>query len=103
MGFPSKNIGVGCHFLLQGDLANPGLKPASPALQALSLETERSRGEVVFWCVCGSETKPYFLLQPPSTLQVLCLLISPAEELEAHSISQLHSLTLFLAPLASSW
>ena len=56
---------------------------------------------MVFWCVCGSETKPYFLLQPPSTLQVLCLLISPAEELEAHSISQLHSLTLFLAPLAS--
>ena len=40
MGFPSKNIGVGCHFLLQGDLANPGLKPASPALQALSLPSE---------------------------------------------------------------
>ena len=31
---------MGCHFLLQGDLANPGLKPASPALQALSLPSE---------------------------------------------------------------
>ena len=26
-----KNTGVGCHFLLQGDLPDPGIKPASPA------------------------------------------------------------------------
>ena len=33
--FPGKNTGVGCHFLLQGKLLNPGIKPvplASPAL-----------------------------------------------------------------------
>ena len=30
MGFPGKNIGVGCHFLLQGIFPTQG--PASPAL-----------------------------------------------------------------------
>ena len=29
---PHKNIGVGCHFLLQGNLPDPEIKPASPAL-----------------------------------------------------------------------
>ena len=28
-----KNTGVGCHFLLQGNLPDPGIKPGSPALQ----------------------------------------------------------------------
>ena len=28
-----KNTGVGCHFLLQGNLHNPGIEPRSPALQ----------------------------------------------------------------------
>ena len=32
-----KNTGVGCHFLLQGDLPNPGIELAFPALQAESL------------------------------------------------------------------
>ena len=27
--FPGKNIGMGCHFLLQGDLPDPGIKPMS--------------------------------------------------------------------------
>ena len=39
-GSPGKNTGVGCHFLLPGDLPNPGIKPASLALQADSLPTE---------------------------------------------------------------
>ena len=30
--FPGKSTGVGCHFLLQGDLPDPGIEPASPAL-----------------------------------------------------------------------
>ena len=30
--FPGKNAGMGCHILLQ-DLPDPGIKPASPALQ----------------------------------------------------------------------
>ena len=30
--FPDKDTGVGCHFLLQGSIPNPGIKPASPAL-----------------------------------------------------------------------
>ena len=31
---------MGCHFLLQGNLPNPGIEPWSPALQADSLPTE---------------------------------------------------------------
>ena len=33
---PGKNIGVGCHFLLQGSLPDPGIKPASLASPALA-------------------------------------------------------------------
>ena len=32
MGFPRKNTGAGCHFLLQGNLSEPGIDPGSPAL-----------------------------------------------------------------------
>ena len=38
--FPGKNIEVGSHFFLQGDLSNPGIKPGSPALQADSSPSE---------------------------------------------------------------
>ena len=41
--FQAKNTGIGCHFLLQGDLPNPGIKPKSPVsaeLQADSFSTE---------------------------------------------------------------
>ena len=34
---PGKNTRVGCHVLPPGDLHDPGIKPASPALQADSL------------------------------------------------------------------
>ena len=37
---PGKNIGVGCHALLQGNPPNSGIKPRSPALQANSLLLE---------------------------------------------------------------
>ena len=40
---PGKNIEVGCHFFLQTDLPDPGIKPESPVLQAASLTTEPSR------------------------------------------------------------
>ena len=36
--FPGKNTGVGCHFFFQGNLCDPGIKPASPAWQADSLQ-----------------------------------------------------------------
>ena len=39
-GFPVKNAGVGCHFLLQGDLPNPETEPVSPALTGGSFTTE---------------------------------------------------------------
>ena len=37
---PGKNVGMGCHALLQGDLPNRGIKPRSPALQEDSLLSE---------------------------------------------------------------
>ena len=37
---PGKNTGVGCHFLLQVTLPNPGIEPGSPALQADALTSE---------------------------------------------------------------
>ena len=37
---PGKNTGVGCHFLLQGNLPNPGIERRSPALQADALTSE---------------------------------------------------------------
>ena len=39
-GISGKNTGVGCHFLLQGNLPDPGIKPRSPELQADSLLSE---------------------------------------------------------------
>ena len=38
--FPGKNTGVGCHFLLQGGLSDPGIKPASLALADRFFTTE---------------------------------------------------------------
>ena len=40
MGFPSQETGMGCHFLLQGNLPDCGIKPVSPALQDDSLPIE---------------------------------------------------------------
>ena len=42
-GFSGKNTGVGCRFLLQGNLSNPGAEPGSPALQADALLSELPR------------------------------------------------------------
>ena len=36
--FPGKNTGVGCHFLLGGDLPDPGIEPASLVSPALAGE-----------------------------------------------------------------
>ena len=37
MGFPrGENTGVGCHFLFQGDLPNPGIESFSPESLAMA-------------------------------------------------------------------
>ena len=40
---PGKNTGMGSHFLLQGNLPDPGIKLGSPSLQADSLPSEPPR------------------------------------------------------------
>ena len=43
-GIPQARItGAGCHFLLQGNLPDPGIVPGCPALQADSLPAEPQR------------------------------------------------------------
>ena len=42
MRFSRQEYRSGLHFLLQGDLPNPGIEPRSPALQAYSFTTEPS-------------------------------------------------------------
>ena len=37
---PGKNMGLGCHSLLQGNLSNTGIEPGSPAVQADSSQSE---------------------------------------------------------------
>ena len=49
-GFPGKNTGVGCHFLLQGNLPHPGIEPRSPTLQADALPSEPPRKPMFFLC-----------------------------------------------------
>ena len=39
-GFPGKNTGRGCHFLLQEIFPDPGIEPRSPALYADALPSE---------------------------------------------------------------
>ena len=45
--FPGKNTGVGCHFFLQGDLPDPGIKLTPPALAGGFLTTEAPRKPVL--------------------------------------------------------
>ena len=42
--FTGKNTGVGFHFLLQGDLPDPGIEPMSPALAGRFFTTEPHLG-----------------------------------------------------------
>ena len=48
MDFPGKNTGVGCLFLLQGGLPNPGVESASPAL-AGGFFTAEPPGKSIYW------------------------------------------------------
>ena len=43
--FPGKNTGVHYHFLLQGNLPDPGIEAGSPTLQADSLPSEQPLGQ----------------------------------------------------------
>ena len=52
---PGKNGGVGCHFLLQGDLPDPGIKPGSftsltLAAGSLPLAPTLSSNTLATWC-----------------------------------------------------
>ena len=44
--FSVKNIGVGCHFLLQGNLSDQGIESLSPELQAESLPWSHQRSPI---------------------------------------------------------
>ena len=64
---PGKNIGVGCHALLQGIFptqgSNPGLKPRSPALQVDSLQSKPPKKPKNTGVGCLSLRQGIFLTQ----------------------------------------
>ena len=64
MDFPSKNTRVGCRFLLQGDVPDPRIKPASPAL-AGGFFTIRATKEALSFSRISSS----FRVQSPLALQ----------------------------------
>ena len=47
--FSGKNTAVGCHFLLQRDVPDPGIGPASPMLAGrfFATETPRKHSDVI--------------------------------------------------------
>ena len=51
--FSGKNTGVGFHFLLQGNLPNPGIEPRSPSLQADALTSEPPGNPCCCCCVAS--------------------------------------------------
>ena len=46
---PGKNMGMGSHSLIQGNLPNLGIKPGSPTLQADSSPSELPGKPLVFY------------------------------------------------------
>ena len=61
---PGKNTGVGCHFLLQGDLPNPGIEPRLLHCRQVLYHLSPSGKPIVLnkylWngCVCGWSLSP---------------------------------------------
>ena len=50
---PGRNTGVNCHSLLQRIFLMEGIKPASPALQAVSLQSKLQgsyKGKCLYYC-----------------------------------------------------
>ena len=52
MDYLDKNSGVNCHFLLQGNLPVPGIKPASPALAGRFFITEPPGKPIPVYTLC---------------------------------------------------
>ena len=50
--FSGKSTGVGCHFLLQGNLPDPGIEPRSPTLQADALPSEPQGSPPKVYSIC---------------------------------------------------
>ena len=75
--FPGKNTGVGWHFLLQGELPNPRIKPLSPEFSALAggFLTIEPPGKPV---VPGILHQPLCLASCSGLMDVCLLLVSSA-------------------------
>ena len=74
---PGKNTGVGCHFLLTGDLSDPGMEPAVPALTGGFFTTEPpGKSQIRFCGVCVSRSVVSDSLQ---SARLLCPWNSPSK------------------------
>ena len=70
---PNKNTGVGCHFLLQGDLPDQGIKPRSPALQEDSLLSEPPGSSFSHTPSLSSPSHPFISLPPFFLFRSACI------------------------------
>ena len=77
--FPGKNTGVGYHFLLQGDLPNPGIEPRFPALYTDTLPSEPpgklnlwKKKKQVKWCLSVYSRYKAILTFPLSVVSQYC-------------------------------
>ena len=73
--FPGKSTGVGCHFLLQGDLPDPEIEPGSPTLLADAFTIWATR-EVRTWHGVGIKLKAEGIWPRVTHLAVLCSVTS---------------------------
>ena len=98
---PNKNTGVGCHFLLQGDLPDQGIKPRSPALQEDSLLSEPAGSSFSHTPSLSSPSHPFplfpffpffffFFGQPASTMTQPLYPGSPGPWIVAAALPGLH-------------
>ena len=72
--FTGKNTGVGCHFLLQGNLPDPGIEPVSLVLQADSLPLSHLGSHCLHSVKCSPERESNSA-QPPSPFLPAALLL----------------------------
>ena len=96
--FPGKNTGVSCHFLLQGNLPDPGIKPVSPALTSGFFTSVPPGKPKVHWLFnCLYILKATLHLQSlQSTGYIPCVVQSSLQPILHPMLCTSHSPTLIL-------
>ena len=92
--FTGKNTGVGCHFLLQGNLPDPGIEPVSLVLQADSLPLSHLGSHCLHSVKCSPERESNSA-QPPSPFLPAALLLVQCRVKTRYLVSNLSPTTSY--------